>query len=131
MASNAIRLAPPDELSLAAAPPSPAPEVDAAVRAILAARGTLSIAALASALGVSRQHLARRFNAHVGVPPKMFARVARVRHLLRQVRRARRADWSALAYEMGYADQPHLITEVKAITGLTPRQWAAERGFAG
>ena len=31
-------------------------------------------------------------------------------------------DWATLAAELGYADQSHLIREVKQFTGLTPGQ---------
>ena len=99
--------------------------VDAAVRAILRAGGNLSIAALAPALGVTRQHLARAFARHVGVPPKMFARVARVRKVLAKARVASRVDWAALALDAGYYDQAHLAGELREITGRTPTEWLA------
>lgn len=97
--------------------------VDAAVRAILRARGNLSIAALAPALGVTRQYLARAFALHVGVPPKTFARVARVRNVLARARAAATLSWSAIALDAGYYDQAHLAGEVKALTGHTPSEW--------
>ena len=99
--------------------------VDAAVRAILRAGGNLSIAALAPALGVSRQHLARAFARHVGVPPKMFALVARVRQALAKARVASRLDWATLALDAGYYDQAHLAGEIREITGRTPTEWLA------
>lgn len=97
--------------------------VDAAVRAILRASGNLSIASLAPALGVTRQHLARRFAMHVGVPPKMFARVARVRHAIAKARVAAHVDWAALAIETGYYDQSHLAGEIRELTGRAPSEW--------
>lgn len=99
--------------------------VDAAVKAILRAGGNLSIAALAPALGVTRQHLARSFARHVGVPPKMFARVARVRKVLAKARVASQVDWAALALDAGFYDQAHLAGEVREITGRTPTEWLA------
>jgi AraC-like DNA-binding protein len=97
--------------------------VDAAVRVILRAGGNLSIAALAPALGVTRQHLARAFALHVGVPPKMFARVARVRRALARARVSASVDWATLALDAGYYDQSHLAGEIKEITGRTPSEW--------
>lgn len=97
--------------------------VDAAVRAILRARGNLSIATLAPALGVTRQYLARAFALHVGVPPKTFARVARVRNVLARARAGATLNWSSLALDAGYYDQAHLAGEVKALTGHTPSEW--------
>jgi len=97
--------------------------VDAAVRAILRAGGNLSIASLAPALGVTRQHLARAFARHVGVPPKTFARVTRVRRALAKARVASAVDWAALAIDVGYYDQAHLAGEVRELTGRTPSEW--------
>lgn len=99
--------------------------VDAAVRAILRSAGNLSIAALAPALGVTRQHLARRFAMHVGVPPKMFARVVRVRRAIAKARVAAHLDWTALALDAGYYDQSHLAGEVRELTGRSPGDWLA------
>lgn len=116
----------------AAAPP---PSVREGVRRIVAADGTLRIGALAAELGITRQQLARQFAVHVGVSPKMLARVMRVRAAIARADAARAAnphgvDWSALAYDLGYSDQPHLVDEFKAITGITPGRWAA-RGQDG
>ena len=97
--------------------------VDAAVRAILRASGNLSIASLAPALGVTRQHLARAFAMHVGIPPKLFARVARVRRALAKARVATTLDWATLALDVGYYDQAHLAGEARELTGRTPSEW--------
>jgi methylphosphotriester-DNA--protein-cysteine methyltransferase len=99
--------------------------VDAAVGAILRAGGNLSISALAPALGVTRQHLARAFARHVGVSPKMFARVARVRRVLAKARVASAVDWASLALDAGFYDQAHLSGEIRDITGRTPTEWQA------
>ena len=97
--------------------------VDAALGAILRAGGNLSIASLAPALGVTRQHLARAFALHVGVPPKMFARVTRVRRVLTKARVAARVDWTSLALDAGFYDQAHLSGEIRELTGRSPTEW--------
>lgn len=112
-------------------------DVDEAVRRIVAAGGSLGIMRLAPALGVTRQHLARRFAQLVGVSPKTFARVVRLRRLVERVDAMRgapgvatavaRMNWSALALDLGYYDQPHLVDEFREMTGLTPVAWARER----
>jgi AraC-like DNA-binding protein len=106
--------------------------VRAAVHRILGARGDLRIAALASDVGITRQQLAKQFAAHVGVAPKMLARIARTQAALARADAARASyprnvDWSAIAYELGYYDQPHFIDEFREITGRTPTEWAKER----
>ncbi len=112
---------------LASDGPTPGTVVAATAR-IAATRGTLSIGALASELGVTRQHLARSFALHVGVSPKMLARILRVRSVVSYARGVDDVDWSRLALDTGYYDQSHLIAEVKELTGLGPTGWLANRG---
>jgi AraC-like DNA-binding protein len=103
--------------------------VRAAVRRVAIANGNLRVAGLASEIGITRQQLARQFATHVGVTPKTFARVMRAQTALARADAARAAypraiDWSAIAYDLGYYDQPHFIDDFKALTGVTPSKWA-------
>ena len=121
-----------------AAADAPPPAVREAVRRLEASGGRLRVEALGDALGVTRQHLARLFARHVGLSPKAFARVARLRALQASLHAsgavgangARRVAWSALAQAHGFADQAHLVDEVRALTGLTPTAWLRERRAA-
>jgi AraC-like DNA-binding protein len=102
--------------------------VAAAVRRIVGADGNLRIASLAEDVGITRQQLARQFALHVGVTPKMLARVVRAQAVLARADAARatyprNVDWSAIAHELGYYDQPHFIDDFKALTGATPGEW--------
>jgi AraC-like DNA-binding protein len=110
---------------LLAAPGGPPPAVLTAAARIVAARGDLSIQGLATELGVTRQHLARSFGQHVGLSPKMFARIMRARGVLKRARGRADVDWSSIALDAGYYDQSHLIAELKELTGLAPGAWAA------
>ncbi len=100
------------------------PRVGAAVSVLARERGAVSIARLCARLGLSRQHLARLFEAHVGHGPKLFARVVRLRAAVDAARAApRRPDWAAIAFEAGYADQAHMITDFRALAGVTPARF--------
>jgi AraC-like DNA-binding protein len=101
-------------------------DVDEAVRRIVVAGGSLGLTRLGPSLGVSRQHLARRFAQLVGVSPKVFARVVRLGRVVERVRAAapgEHINWSMLALELGYYDQAHLIDEFREMTGVTPGAW--------
>jgi AraC-like DNA-binding protein len=101
-------------------------DVDEAIRRIVDAGGSLGITRLAPALGVTRQHLARRFSQLVGVSPKTFARVVRLGRVIERARAVPAGEainWSALAVELGYFDQSHLVDEFKELTGVTPTVW--------
>lgn len=108
---------------LLAAPSAPPPVVIAATVRIAAARGRLPIRELAKELGVTRQHLARSFAQHVGLSPKMLARIVRARGVVDRARDATDVDWSSVALDAGYYDQSHLIADVKELTGLPPGAW--------
>lgn len=81
-----------------------------------------TVAAVARDSGVSRQQLARLFARDVGLSPKQFARVCRVRGVLAATRE-HFDGWSRTAMTWGYADQSHLIADVRAVTGCTPAEW--------
>jgi len=102
------------------------PDLLMAVECIMARGGRIDVSRLAASLGVTRQHLARRFAAHVGVPPKTFCRVVRLWQVLRSATGGR-VNWAGLAADLGYSDQSHLVTEFRSLTGLTPGRWIAAR----
>ena len=76
----------------------------------------------AAARGVCRQTAFRWFRAAYGVSPARFRVEARARSAWRRLVESR-APLAEVALEAGFADQPHMSREVKAFTGLTPRQW--------
>jgi AraC-like DNA-binding protein len=102
------------------------PDLVAAVEQITAHGGRIDISRLSATLGVTRQHLARRFAAHVGVTPKMLCRVVRLWQVLRAAP-SEQVNWAALAADLGYSDQSHLVYEFRSLTGLTPSGWIAGR----
>jgi AraC-like DNA-binding protein len=102
--------------------------VPSAVALFRQARGGVAVRDVAAALGLGARRLNRAFDRCVGLSPKGFARVMRFREAYQQVQRGAALPWTRLAGDAGYADQPHLIREFQALAGLTPAQYAAERG---
>lgn len=82
---------------------------------------------VAKRLGLTRQHLTRLFQHHVGIGAKHLARVYRLQRAL---------DWlantpdelAAVALEAGYSDQPHLNLDCRELAGVSPGEWLRERG---
>jgi len=101
----------------------------ALTESVLQCRGRTTVEHLATAAGVSRQHLAREFRENVGVAPKLYCRLARFRATLAYAGRGGRADWAEVAAEMGYADQSHLIAEFREFSSLTPESFTRGRYF--
>lgn len=100
--------------------------VTRAVECYRRAHGAISVRQVASALGVGERRLERAFARCVGLSPKRLARVLRFLHTVRHIGRTRLAG-APLALEAGYADQSHFIREFKALAGVTPTEFAAER----
>lgn len=91
--------------------------LDPAVPAVVAGlRGRASVADLAEGFGLTERSLHRRSVAAFGYGPKMLQRVLRFQHALRLIRSGR--AYADAAYEAGYADQPHLAREVRALAGV-------------
>jgi methylphosphotriester-DNA--protein-cysteine methyltransferase len=62
-----------------------------------------------------------------GESPKRIQRIQRLNALVADLDRAVEPAWAHLAVRHGYFDQPHLIREVRALTGLAPTRLHAER----
>jgi AraC-like DNA-binding protein len=92
----------------------PADPVIAAVAALL--RDGIAVADIARRIGLSERHLRRRSVDAFGYGPKTLARVLRAQ---RAVELARTGSPAALvAADAGFSDQPHLIRELKSLTGV-------------
>jgi AraC-like DNA-binding protein len=104
-----------------------------AVEIMRAAGGQARVSTVSAHVGLSERHLERAFHERVGLSPKFLARVMRLRawvgsldSRLAQVPSAE-ISWAALAADGGFADQAHLVREVRALAGITPVAFARER----
>jgi len=77
-----------------------------------------SVRAVGVQLGLSPRRLIERFQVHVGVKPKLFARIARFQRVLESA--GEELTWATLANEHGFSDQAHLVREFRAFSGATP-----------
>jgi AraC-like DNA-binding protein len=98
--------------------------VHAAAVELAASRGVspARISAVARHVGVSERQLRNLFTATVGVPPKRFACLSRVRTI---VSGARRRSWARLASDAGYYDQSHMTAEFRQVMHVTPSAFAS------
>jgi AraC-like DNA-binding protein len=82
--------------------------------------GGVRVAALARELGWSERRLERAFAEQIGVSPKVFARLARFDALMASVRRGAHTTWAETAHAFGFADQSHLVRDVRQFSGVPP-----------
>jgi AraC-like DNA-binding protein len=78
--------------------------------------------------GYSQRRLGTVFREHVGMSPKRYARLQRFRAVVDSVQRGRRVEWTRVAADCGFHDQPHLVHEFRTFSGMTPTEYAAQRG---
>ena len=107
---------------LAGASYAPSPLIEVALRRLEEQHGRLAIDALARGLGCTRKHLHASFREHLGMAPKIFARLVRFQQLVGQVQHpaSKLEPWSRFARQAGYADQAHMIRECRAFSGASP-----------
>ncbi|WP_106848717.1 helix-turn-helix domain-containing protein [Blastococcus sp. Marseille-P5729] len=96
-------------------------EVTIAWRLILRSGGRIGVQQLADSVGWSRRHLEQEFRRELGITPKQACRLRRFEHALSLVRND--APLAEAAVRAGFADQPHLTRDWRALTGTTPRGW--------
>jgi len=113
---------------LALGGPSDSVDVDRMAARMVRRRGSESVESLAHGAGISRQHLSRLFRERVGVGPKLYNRLARFQAGLVYAG-AGTVDWAEAALDLGYADQSHMIAEVREFSSLTPAALARQRWF--
>ena len=112
---------------LAAALPRPLPTIDSrirqAIREILANQGNVKVKELATRVLLSERQFQRRFKFQVGLTPKEFMRVRRVRQSVIQML-LHEEDFQEVLLESGYFDQAHFIHDFSQVVGTTPSSFA-------
>ncbi|WP_157252679.1 helix-turn-helix domain-containing protein [Nonomuraea typhae] len=97
-------------------------------RTIQAAAGMLTATAkvpeIARELGVSERHLRNLFHDGVGLSPKLYARIHRVRGVLAG---DRGEPWAELAASTGFYDQSHMSADFRSVMGVPPGAFRAGR----
>jgi AraC-like DNA-binding protein len=62
----------------------------------------------------------------IGLSPKWLIQRRRLHEAAERLREAERPDLARVALDLGYADQAHFGRDFRAVTGLTPGEFAAE-----
>lgn len=96
--------------------------ISAVVHRILGGAGSVNIPALADRAGFSLRQFERRFLPQMGMPPKLFARIARFEAALETKARFAARTWTEVAHDFGYFDQMHMVHDFEELTGETPTE---------
>ena len=74
-------------------------------------------------LGLSQRRFIQVFKAEVGITPKLFSRIRRFQQTRTLIQQNHSPNWAALALDLGYFDQSHLIREFLEFSGLSPTNY--------
>jgi AraC-like DNA-binding protein len=99
------------------------PAISFALRGIRTAPDDVRIGALQRETGYSARRFTTLFARDVGLTPKMYSRIQRLRRVVEQVAGAGDVDWAAIASDHGYYDQSHLTRDFREFTGHTPASY--------
>jgi AraC-like DNA-binding protein len=94
-----------------------------ALRQIIKSGGRMPLKDLQKSLNISERNFERKFNQHVGISPKLYAKVCQFQASLHQLKNNYYAKLSDIAFDNGYADQSHFIRAFKEFAGFAPHQF--------
>ena len=88
--------------------------------------GKVRIAELSQNAGVGRRALLQRFDASVGLTPKQYVRITRLRSMITALFARDSEDLSRLSVKYGFYDQSHMIHEFRDLLGIPPAVFKKE-----
>jgi AraC-like DNA-binding protein len=113
---------------------SAAPDESALVRRLCQAVETepgLTVGALAGRFGLTHRRVIESFDRTVGLKPKEFCRVRRLRRVFHLTDARPRLSWTTIAHRGGYYDQAHFINDFRQMTGVLPSEYVATKSSVG
>ncbi|MBZ0234634.1 MAG: helix-turn-helix domain-containing protein, partial [Deltaproteobacteria bacterium] len=84
-----------------------------------------SVAAAVAASGYSHRGLVALFRDTIGLSPKLWSRVQRFQRAITRAAAHPETPLVEIAYGAGYSDQAHFTRELRALAGMSPREYVA------
>jgi AraC-like DNA-binding protein len=106
---------------------SPVPTVTRALARLRQSGGSVRVEALAAEMGCSKRYLSAGFRDHVGVSPKLLARILRFQRAVALYDSRTDLEWAEIARDCGYYDQAHMIRDFNQFAGSPPSDFARRR----
>ena len=91
--------------------------------------GQKKISEICCALNVSRQYFHETFKDKIGLAPKAYAKIIRLRHTVDQLYTNTDASQMQVILDSGYFDQAHFISDFQSILQQSPRSFFKEKQF--
>ncbi len=106
------------------------PEIAWSAARIDGTHGGVPIETLRRETGFSPARLAGLFREEIGLKPKFYARVVRFRRVLKMLQDGT-APLAEVALDAAFYDQPHMTTEFRELSGMTPGEFLRARHPVG
>lgn len=100
----------------------PSLKISAVVQQIHACNGNVAMSALYKGHFMSERTFRRNFGECVGMNPKQYAKIARIKAFNRQYDSSH-ASYAELCTDLGYTDQSHFIKDFQKIVGIAPTSY--------
>ena len=98
--------------------------ITSVIQDIHQAKGQVLISEIANKNFTTVRQLERRFNGHLGMSPKEYARIIRFQNAMSKIKESTQdVSLSTIAFACGYYDHAHLTNDFKRNTGLLPSQF--------
>lgn len=94
-----------------------------AVDRIVRHKGKLSIHSLIKDICLSQRHFERKFKIYTGYTPKEYSRIIQFRNAVGILQSTAFDNLLTIAIQAGFYDVPHLVREIKRMSGNTPRSF--------
>lgn len=104
------------------------PFTDYLLDQILAVPNLAILRDITQKVGYSQKHLIDIFKKNVGVTPKVCLRTIRFQKVIEYIGMQSQVEWSSVAYNFGFYDQSHFISDFKSFSGYTPNEYLGIRG---
>lgn len=98
--------------------------IDHTVEQLIYSKGFLSIGSLSDRFNISKSHLRLLFNEQVGMSPKEYSKILRIKYIHTLLKTDSSYQLTQLAHQLGYYDQAHFIKDFQSVTGLTPGKYS-------
>ncbi|HEX5886053.1 MAG TPA: helix-turn-helix domain-containing protein [Pyrinomonadaceae bacterium] len=83
----------------------------------------------AKLIGLSQRRFIQVFKTEVGMTPKLFSRIQRFQQTRSVIHQSASVNWAALASDLGYFDQSHLLREFVEFSGQSPTHYLSRSIF--
>lgn len=100
--------------------------IEYAVELIENSKGQMKTHDIAIEVCLGIKQFERVFSKNVGINPKKYASIVRLKNVIQLKRKHNNISMSQLAYESGYFDHAHFIHDFEGFTGLSPKEFFSD-----